>query len=140
MVYPTSNSVKQYRECFKVDKAYAYYGGKNASFCLGRLESTPFDKFGSVIRTIVRIARRHTISLVPRLLSQQRMDYITATREVIALNGARDEFPIPLYIISGCVEEERREGVCRVLISQNAPSPSKPRIWERLYNLLCPIY
>ena len=70
MVYPTSNSVKQYRGCFKVDKLW----GKNASFCLGRLECVLFDKFGGVIRTSTH--------------SQQ------------ALNGARDEFPIPLYIIS----------------------------------------
>ena len=28
MVYPTSISVKKYRECFKVDKGYTYYGEK----------------------------------------------------------------------------------------------------------------
>ena len=28
MVYPTSISVNKYRECFKVDKAYTYYGEK----------------------------------------------------------------------------------------------------------------
>ena len=28
MVYPPSITVKQHRECVKVDKAYAYYGEK----------------------------------------------------------------------------------------------------------------
>ena len=49
--------------------------GENASLCLGRLESTPFDKFGGAIRT--------------------------STHRPQALNDARDEFPIPVYIISG---------------------------------------
>ena len=43
----------------------------------------PFDKFGCAIGTIVR---RHTI----------------------ALNGARDEFPIPLYIISDWTGDPHR--------------------------------
>ena len=48
-------------------------GGRDASFCLGR---PPFDRLGSVA------------THGPRAYH-------------CALNGARDQFPIPLYIFSG---------------------------------------
>ena len=80
MVYPTSISIKQYRECFKVDKAYTYYGGK--TFLSALVDLNPPHL--TLRFALVRIARRHTI----------------------ALNGACDEFLIPLYIISGFSWEE----------------------------------